>query len=302
MQAAELTIPAPAQRGRTSKLAAIATAVTALLLAIAGTVAIAANVLRDGDGYFTWPTETFTSGGYAVAMKTVDISDAPQWAFSDAGLDSVRVKAHSVRPLFIGIARAADLTRYLRGTEYDEVSALTYHPFQVDYDHADGHAPPKAPVHESFWVKKTSGAESLALDWRPRPGNWRAVVMNADGSRGVTAKLQLGARTSLLWWLGAALLGAGVLAAAAAAALYRRAAATKAVTPQGSRSGGFPPCARLGRSRVDAWASEDEGRRRRVLSIPATLRHGSHRLPLTEFGPPWPQTRTATGLVYAPAR
>ena len=47
--------------------------------------------------------------------------------------------------------------------------------------------------------------------------------MNADGSRGVTAKLQLGARTSLLWWLGAALLGAGVLAAAAAAALYRRA-------------------------------------------------------------------------------
>ena len=92
MQAAELTISVPAQRGRTSKLAAIATAVTALLLAIAGTVAIAANVLRDDDGYFTWPTETFTSGGYAVAMKTVDISDAPQWAFSDAGLDSVRVK------------------------------------------------------------------------------------------------------------------------------------------------------------------------------------------------------------------
>jgi hypothetical protein len=47
--------------------------------------------------------------------------------------------------------------------------------------------------------------------------------MNADGSRGVTTELQFGARTSLLWWIGAALLGAGVLAAAAATSLYRRA-------------------------------------------------------------------------------
>jgi hypothetical protein len=46
--------------------------------------------------------------------------------------------------------------------------------------------------------------------------------MNADGSRSVTATLQFGARTSLLWWVGAALLGLGVAAAAAAAALYRR--------------------------------------------------------------------------------
>jgi hypothetical protein len=225
MQAIEMTIPAPARRGRSTRIAAIATAVTALVLAIAGTVALAANVLRDGDGYFTWPTETFTSGGYAIAMKNVDISDAPRWAFGDAGLDSVRVKAHSDRPLFIGIARAADLKRYLRGTEYDEVSGLTYHPFQVDYDNANGHAPDRAPVDESFWVKSTSGAGSLALKWKPRPGNWRAVVMNADGSRGIAAKLQLGARTSLLWWVGAALLGAGVLAAAAAAALYRHARA-----------------------------------------------------------------------------
>jgi hypothetical protein len=223
MHAAELTIPAPAQPGRVTKIGAIAATVTALALAIAGTVALAANVLRDSNGYFNWPTETFTSGGYAIAMKTVDISDAPQWVFSDAGLDSVRVKAHSDRQLFIGIARAADLNRYLRGTEHDEVSGLTYHPFQVDYDHSDGHAPPHAPVHESFWSKSTSGTGSLALDWKPRRGSWRAVVMNADGSRGVTTELQFGARTSLLWWIGAALLGAGVLAAAAATSLYRRA-------------------------------------------------------------------------------
>jgi hypothetical protein len=105
------------------------------------------------------------------------------------------------------------------------VSGLTYNPFQVRYEHASGHAPLNAPADESFWVKSTSGSGNVALAWHPRPGSWRAVLMNADGSRGVTAKLQLGARTSLLWWLGAALLVAAVLAIAGASALYRRARA-----------------------------------------------------------------------------
>jgi hypothetical protein len=225
MDAITTTIPAPAQRGRFTKIAAIAVAATALALAVAGTVSLAANAWRDSSGYFNWPTKTFTSGGYAIAMKTVDISHAPQWAFSEAGLDSVRVNAHSDRPIFIGIARTADLERYLRGTEHDDVSGLTYSPFQVSYDHTNGHAPRRPPADESFWVKSTSGAGNVSLAWHPRPGSWRAVLMNANGSRGVTAQLQLGARTSLLWWLGGALLAAAVLVAALAAALYRRARA-----------------------------------------------------------------------------
>jgi hypothetical protein len=121
MQAVEATIPAPAERGRPTRTAAIAVTVTALVLAVAGAVALAANVLRDGDGSFTGPTKTFTSGGYAVAMKPVDISAAPHWAFGHAGLDSVRVKVDGDRPTFIGSARVSDLNRYLRKTEYDDV-------------------------------------------------------------------------------------------------------------------------------------------------------------------------------------
>lgn len=225
MHAAELTLPAHARPGSPRRIAAVATAVTALVLALAGTVALAANVLRDGHGYFNWPTETFTSNGYAIAMKTVDISKAPQWVFGSAGIDRVRVKATSDHPLFIGIARTADLDRYLRSTAHDSVSGLSYHPFQVDYEHAGGGAPHGAPKEKAFWVESSSGSGRLALAWKPRPGSWRAVVMNADGSRGVTAELQLGGRTSLLWWLGAALLGAAVLAGAGAAALYRTARA-----------------------------------------------------------------------------
>jgi hypothetical protein len=222
MEAITTTIPAHAQRGHFTKIAAIATAVSALALAVAGTVSLAANAWRDSSGYFNWPTKTFSSGGYAIAMKTVDISHAPQWAFSEVGLDSVRVTAQSDRPIFIGIARTADLERYLRGTEHDDVSGLSYNPFQVSYQHTSGHAPRRAPADEAFWVKSTRGSGNVSLAWHPRPGSWRAVLMNADGSRGISAQLKLGARTSLLWWLGGALLGVALLSAAGAASLYRR--------------------------------------------------------------------------------
>jgi len=222
MTAIDMTIPAAARPRRFTKIAAIATLVTALVLALAGTVSLAANALRDGSGYFNWPTETFTSNGYAIAMKTVDISKAPQWALN-AGANRVRVQAQSDRPIFIGIARTADLNRYLHGTEHDDVSGLSYHPFQVDYDHTSGHAPNRLPANETFWVKSTSGTGNLSLDWKPRPGNWRAVVMNADDSRGVTTDLKFGVRASLLWWLGAGLLVAAAFAAAIAAALFARA-------------------------------------------------------------------------------
>ncbi len=237
MQAIEYTAAAPAQRGRTIKIAAIATAVIALALVIAGALALSANLLRDGDGYFTSPSETFTTGGYAIATSTGDVSDAPQWAFGDAGLDTVRVQAQSDRPLFIGIARADELERYLNGIEHDEVSELTYRPFQIEYDHADGRAPRRAPADESFWVASAQGTGALALDWEPTAGDWRAVVMNADGSRGITAELEFGARSSLLWWTGAGLLAAGMLAAAAAAVLYAASRATRFDSPRASGAG-----------------------------------------------------------------
>jgi hypothetical protein len=80
-------------------------------------------------------------------------------------------------------------------------------------------------VKGSFWVESSTGKGNIALDWKPRPGNWCAVLMNANGTRGVTASLQFGARTSLLKWGGIALLAAAALAAAFAAALRPRARA-----------------------------------------------------------------------------
>lgn len=223
MNAIATPVPAPAKRPRPAKIAAIALAITAVILALVGAASLVGNALRDGAGYFNTPTETFTSGGYAIAMKSVDVSKAPKWVFNSVGLDSIRVKAHGDHRLFIGIARAADINRYLGGTQHEDVSGLNYHPFEVSYDHVAGGAPSQAPVRESFWVKSSTGTGNVALNWKPRPGNWRAVLMNADGRRGVTAAMQFGARTSLLKWGGIAFLAAAALAAAFAAALRPRA-------------------------------------------------------------------------------
>jgi hypothetical protein len=65
MTALATPIPAPAQR-RPTKIGAIALAVTAAVLALAGAVALAGNLFRDGEGYFNSPAKTFTSHGYAT--------------------------------------------------------------------------------------------------------------------------------------------------------------------------------------------------------------------------------------------
>lgn len=222
MTTLEMTYPAERQRRRFTRVAANAAVLVAVAFALAGTAALGANALRDGHGYFNWPSEPFSSGGYAIAMKTVDISKAPNWAL-DAGIQSVRVQAHSNPPLFIGIARTADVDRYLRGVEHDDISGLSYHPFQLDYDHKNGVRPERSPSTDRFWVKSISGSGTVSLDWKPRPGSWRAVIMNADNSRSVNADVKLGVRTPVLWWLGGALFAASLLAGAGAAALYRRA-------------------------------------------------------------------------------
>jgi hypothetical protein len=55
------------------------------------------------------------------------------------------------------------------------------------------------------------------VTWEVREGDWSVVLMNADGSRGVAAEVDLGAKLSFLLWVaigvligGALLLGGGI--------------------------------------------------------------------------------------------
>jgi hypothetical protein len=209
-------------------------ALVAAACLLGGAAALLANVLRDDDGFFTSPSERFASTTYAITHEPVQLSETPQWVFDDLAVGDVRITAESEQPVFIGIADEADVDRYLSGVAYDEVRELDYRPFSVEYDGSPGGAPRGAPTSERFWVASAAGSGTTSLDWKLEQGDWRAVVMNADGSRGVTAELEFGADTPLLWWIGGALLGLGLLVGGAAAAMIALGARTPALAAAGS--------------------------------------------------------------------
>ena len=69
---------------------------------------------RDSSGYFTTATHELSSSSYAIASESLDVDgDVPGW-FGDR-FATARIEASSAQPVFIGIARASDVERYLAG-------------------------------------------------------------------------------------------------------------------------------------------------------------------------------------------
>jgi hypothetical protein len=193
-------------------------ALVGLALVIGGIAAIVVDrTQRDDDGYVTSPTEDFSARGYALVSERIDLAiDGPDWAVRDV-LGRVRIGSESDRPLFVGIGRDEDVDAYLSGVRRSVVTD-----FGHGHDRDDlvrGGAPPTLPAAQPFWVASSRGAGSRTLTWEVDEGSWNVVVMNADGSRGVAADLNVGARLEDLGWIGLGLLVGGLLLLGIAAAL-----------------------------------------------------------------------------------
>ncbi|HEU4865994.1 MAG TPA: DUF4389 domain-containing protein, partial [Actinomycetota bacterium] len=129
---------------------------------------------------------------------------------------TVRIRSESDRPGFVGIGPADEVERYLGGVERDEVVDLD-NSGDPGYSRRSGGAPSGPPGDETFWVASTEGAGERTLEWEPEDGDWRAVVMNEDGSRGVSSELSIGAELDSILWIGIGMLLAGALFAAGSA-------------------------------------------------------------------------------------
>ena len=213
--------PARRPRGGAGRVVLIIVGVITALLSLAllasgATLVVVDQTQRDDDGFLMSPTQDFASPTYAIVSESADIdSSGGEWAL-DTFLGTVRIRSESVRPLFVGIAPVAEVDGYLDDVERDIVDDLDSSG-DPEYARRPGGAPSGAPATQTFWAASLSGAGEQTLEWDPEDGDWRAVVMNEDASRDMTADMSIGAELDSVLWIGIGLLVLGALLAAGAA-------------------------------------------------------------------------------------
>jgi hypothetical protein len=185
------------------------------VLAGGGTLLWADGSQRDRDGFFTSAQSTFASTGFAVTSGRLHLGKGlPEQLSSPGDLATFRAQGSTGtgKPLFVGIAQAADVAAYLAGVAHDEVVDVHLKgwkgPLSKDYETTSGGPPAGPPGAQPFWEAQAAGP-TVSLTWPARQGTWSIVVMNADGSRGVAADLSLGVKVNFLGWVAVGLLTTG---------------------------------------------------------------------------------------------
>ena len=212
-------------------LGSIAALVGAGLLAAGIAAIVVDQTQRDDQGFLMSPSETFRSQGYAVVSKSARVSfDGQEWVARRI-LGTVKIESDSVRPVFIGVGPEADVNSYLGNVERSVVKGIDRRPH---YDQEAGGAPAGPPGMQSFWVASASGAGKEAFTWEPKSGDWVAVLMNADGSKGIEADVAIGAELDPL-------LGVGIGIAVAGGLLFLLGALAIALGASRAARGGTEP-------------------------------------------------------------
>jgi hypothetical protein len=204
-----------ATSNRTSRVARIITCCVAGVLAVtlvaAGGWALWVDrVERDDAGFVSTGPLRMHTETYAIVGDLR--GDGPAWLYGSTVLGDAQVRVHArgESTLFVGIARKADVDRYLAGAGYATIdhfgtSAETTHPGRA----------PSNPRQSSIWAVSRIGAGEMTVPWTPRSGDWRIVMMNADAGAGVSVRGTLAAEVPVLPWVAGGALLCGLLAARA---------------------------------------------------------------------------------------
>jgi hypothetical protein len=187
-----------------ARLVAVVTGAASLLLAtlflLLGTGLLWADSRKDDDGYFSTAHERVATTTHAIATDDLEIDGA--LTLNKGLYGKLRLEVDGTKPVFAGIARSRDVDAYLDGSAHATLTDLEVRPFRPHYRENPGTLTPKAPGEQSFWAASTEGAGERTLTWDVEDGDWSVVVMNADGSRGVDARVSAGASVPLVDDLG----------------------------------------------------------------------------------------------------
>ena len=200
---------------------------------------------RGDDGYFDATLDRLDTN--TVALTAEDIAFAaepgsPDWLVDALDTD-VRLRVTSANnrtETFVGIGREIDVDAYLAGVAHDEVIDVGSG-LEPVYQSRTGSNEIAPPIDQQFWIASSTGPGTQELLWEAASGRWAVVVMNSDGSPGVTSDVNVGVNVPFVLPLSLTMLGIGAALAAGAAALIvagasggkAEAAALHALEPQG---------------------------------------------------------------------
>lgn len=117
-----------------------------------------------------------------------DIQAATESPVSQTFVAKIRAEnSNPEQEIFVGLADKDDVTAYLNDVRYHLVEGMNLFPPGIKTEFSDGPAGGSAdtPASQGFWTEVSDGESVL---WIPKDGT-AVVVMNADGSAGIDARI-----------------------------------------------------------------------------------------------------------------
>lgn len=138
-----------------------------------------------------------TSGKDARALiMDVENVDAGFSGSESLGETTIGVESKSFNAMFIGLGATSRVDEYLSGVAYDVVR---YEDDRWVTSVVPGSAKPTPPKDETFWTRRSVGTSPTVVFREASGPSTTFVVMNADGSPGVSATITVGYRSSLIF-------------------------------------------------------------------------------------------------------
>ncbi len=257
--------PAPrADQWNAGRVVALVLGSVLLLVSIpvllGGAAVLAADRTERTDGYLISPAETFAGAGHALVSERIDVSTGADWVPLSAALGTARIQVAASDPadaVFIGIAPADDLSAYLDGVERTVIDDLGVDAAPGTL--VPGGEPSGPPGDQDFWTTWAEGPGTQQLTWEPAQGNWMLVVMNADGSPGISVDARIGATLPALDGLARGLIVSGLVGLAIAVLLMvlaiRRPSGRRGPAQPGTWPvpGGQPPAGPPSAGQLPPW-------------------------------------------------
>jgi hypothetical protein len=195
----------------------LVTLVSLTAVAAGGTAIVFDQTQRDAGGYVSTNTAHLSTSSYALVTDSYRAGTAADIFVTRDLLGRVVVRTQSSQSVFVGIGAASAVGAYLAGVRHELAPSFDSH--HKNFRLVAGGAPATAPTAAHFWVAHSVGSGMQVLTWMPRNGDWRIVMMNADGSPAVASDASIGAQLPHLLAVGLAALGLGLAAALLATGL-----------------------------------------------------------------------------------